>query len=192
MNIARKAHLLPHCVVTTALLALVVAGAAWAMGLRLGNFVLDSQEGSVAVRFSLGLSEPRELQSVLDQGAALVLSAEAMLSKVYSYWPDQTLNRSELDIFLRREPEASDYVMIFSDGRPSLRDASLPDLLRRGWALVSMPIGDFSMLEKNGRYRVDFSATLTQAETPAWKRWSPFTEVFESPPELLYQMVFVF
>lgn len=160
-----------------------------AQSLQLNNFVLDNQEGDMAVRFSISVEHVDAIRERLLDGEVLALDCDAELHRRRSYWMDAPLAQGSVENLLRADPERGLFVLQ-QPGDRLVRARSLEQLLDEGWRSLSIDLGPFSQLERGEEYSVTLKVQLELRDVPAWKRWTLFYSDFEVATGAHYQMNF--
>ncbi len=160
-----------------------------AQSLQLSNFVLDNQQGDMAVRFSISMEHAEAIQERLLDGEVLALDCDAELHRRRSYWMDAPLAEGSVENLLRADAERGLFVLE-QPGDRLVRARSLEQLLDEGWRNLSIDLGPFSQLERGEEYSVTLRVQLELRDVPAWKRWTLFYSDFEAAKGAHYQMNF--
>ena len=158
-------------------------------GLALRNFVLDNQQGDLGLRFSVDLESYDRVSSMLQCGETLSLAANALLYRKRSYWPDESLNRGEIEVRLSWNADKEQYEVVTPDGIITT-DGDLPPLLAKSWNNLRISLGPFSDLEPGNAYALTLDVNLVRSQIPTWKRWVRFYSDFSAVPGSSYQMDF--
>ncbi len=160
-----------------------------AQGLGLRDFVLDSREGALSLRFSLELQELDQVQARLLEGEPLALVCRAVLKRKRGYWLDEALATGAFRAVLRADRQEQLFILELPDG-DRLQSTTLKDLFNKGFSGLSLYLGPFSQLQRGEAYSVELQAALVPRRIPAWKRWTLFFASFDVVPEARYQMDF--
>lgn len=160
-----------------------------AQGLGLRDFVLDSREGALSLRFSLELQELDQVQARLLDGEPLALICRAVLKRKRGYWLDEPLATGAYRAVLRADRQELLFILELPEG-DTLQSTTLKDLFNKGFSGLSLYLGPFSQLQRGDAYSVELQAALVPQRVPAWKRWTLFFTSFDVVPEARYQMDF--
>lgn len=132
---------------------------------------IETRDGTVTVKLSIGVDNPTGLFEMLKDGASVELLANAKLERVRTLWTNQVLAETELVSLLRHNPLTREFSLYMPNEDKPLLDKNLDRLLEATWKKFAIPFGPLSLLdanEKDTAYRVTLTLRLQHAKPPPW------------------------
>ena len=165
-------------------------GEARAQQLVLKDMGVESENGAVVLRFSLGVDDESALRNALVQGGALLLECRATLFKERDYWLDGDVAEAGFLSTLRSDPLTREFILSQPGLERPLRSKELGPLLDRAWGEIDAPLTTLARLEAGNLYYVEFEARLKMDDVPEWLKGTLFYRTWEVAPSLTYRMDF--
>lgn len=191
MQLRRTQHTRRLGAATALAVAVVLcAQAALAQNLSLSNLVVDNQSGTLAARFGVSVDSMAEISDALTGGATLALSCKGRLTKKGGVFAGPQVAAAEMAVRLKYDPLAKEFSMAVPGREGPLKSARLDELLRAGWASLTLDMGSWTLLERGQEYSLSLDIRLHQTDIPGWFRRTLFFWAWDVAPQASYQLHF--
>ena len=162
-----------------------------AQNLELTNLVLDSQNGSIQVRFGLDVKDPDLLKDFLqDDGALLQLRCQIKLYRQRSFWWNELLAKKTVDYKLKGNPEKKKYWLKDSRKEKFVQKKDLAALLKSSWQHMHVGLGPWIQLTKGEAYSLYLKVSMKRIDVPKWLQRALFFWSWDVLPENTYRLDF--
>lgn len=185
-------HLLLAFLLTCALLCLSPPAHANEQALTLNDFVLDSTDDLLTLRYGVSVTDIEQLRIALQQGAKLALVCTTTLSERSSFWPDDELRTHVLRSEIYLDRLTREYMLTLSNAEAPFRQRALKKLLAETWGQLAQPLIPMTLLKRGTRYTVTLHTAIEDLEESSWLPHALFFWAGDSHPEMQYTMDFEF
>ncbi|MFV0423881.1 DUF4390 domain-containing protein [Oleidesulfovibrio sp.] len=172
--------------------AQTAASAEQQLQLRLDNFLLDTLDDKLELRFGVSISDLEALKQILRDGAVVNLTSSASLSPKSTIIPRGALVEIEGLSSLQMDPLTREFILSEPDRDIPNRNKSLKQLLDSTWLNMSLPLCNLSKLSHDSEYVVDLAIKLEHADVPPWLTKTLFFWSWDVTPPINYSMTFTF
>lgn len=153
---------------------------------------VDNAEGRVSVGFSIVVNDSAPfLQALQNGGVYEVLCTAKLYHRRAGFW-DEFLSEASYTCELSSKPIARECLVQDSRGSETIDFSELRNALNRFWSRLSLPMGDWSMIERNRAYRVVLTFKITRTNMPGWVSKPLFFVSWDLVPETVYDLDFDF
>lgn len=158
----------------TVLLALLLPCASFAVPpkyFEVENPRMETTNGTITVRLSIGVDNPTGLFEMLKDGASVELLINAKLERVRTLWTNVTLAEMDVLSSLQHNPLTREFSLYMPGGDKPLLDKNLDRLLAATWEKFVILFGPVTLLdgeEKDTEYRITLTLKLQHAKPPPW------------------------
>lgn len=160
--------------------------------LKLDNFLLDTQDDKLVLRFGVSINDIDGLKQILRDGAVINLTSTADISPKSTIIPRGALVEIQGLSSLQMEPLTREFILTEPDRDMPNRNKSLKQLLDSTWLTMSLPLCSLSELSHGSEYIVQLSIKLEHADMPAWLSKTLFFWSWNVTPPINYSMTFTF
>jgi len=162
------------------------------LNLQLNDFVLDSTDGLLTLRYGIAVSDLEQFRIALQKGAKLALICTATITLNDSIWLDSELRNNELrsEIFL--DKLTREFMLTLSNNNAPFRQRALKPLLEETWGTLSQPLIPIAQLEQGQTYTVTLNVRMENLNDDSWIPDMLFFWNGDGLPEVQYTMDFDF
>lgn len=135
------------------------------------NLRLETKDGNITVRLSIGVDNPTGLFEMLKDGAFVELLVNAKLERLRTFWTNVTLAEKDILSSLQHNPLTRELSLYMPEGDKPLLDKNLDRLLAATWEKFEIPFGPVTLLDgedKDTEYRITLTLKLQHAKPPPW------------------------
>jgi hypothetical protein len=153
---------------------------------------VDNADGRVSVGFSIVVNDAAPfLEAVQNGGVYEVLCAGKLYHRRAGFW-DEFLSEASYSCELSSRPIARECLVQDQRGTHIIEFSELQGALNNFWSRLSLPMGDWSMIERNQAYRVVLTFKITRTNMPGWVSKPLFFVSWDLVPETVYVLDFDF
>ena len=160
--------------------------------ISLTDLGVDNAQGSVSVGFSVVINEMAPLMEALQNGGQYEVRCTGKLYKRRLGFWDAFLSEATYSCEVASKPIARECVVTDQRGSHTFDFAGLQGELNSFWSRLSMPMGNWDVIERGQAYRVVLTFSVTRTNVPGWVSKPLFFVSWDLVPEVVYVLDFDF
>lgn len=166
--------------------------AARANPISITDLGVDNAQGRISVGFSIVVNDPAPLRDALQNGGTYeVLCSAKLYRRRMGLW-DLFISEAQYACAISSKTIAREFLIEDHRGVHNVDFSELQPALNRFWSRLSLPMGDWGMIERNRAYQVVLTFKINRANVPGWVSKPLFFVNWDLVPETVYVLDFDF
>lgn len=171
------------------LFVLAPVGEARSSHLDMSDFIVDTQDEHLVVRFSIEMDDMTKVESLLDNGSEVALIYQVKVFKKYSFFPNYLLVKREVEVEFEKDLISGNYDIFYPDHRKRTNRLELEDFnsLFSNITVSLLPLESFELQQD---YIARFEARMISKNIPTWIKRTLFFWSWDLAKSVRYEMEF--
>jgi len=164
----------------------------WASPVSVTGLGVDNSAGKVSVGFSITVNDIAPLMEALSNGGDYeVVCTSKLYHRRAGFW-DTLLSEASYTCVLSSRPIARECQVQDSRGTHTFHFRDLGEQLNSYWSRLSLPMGNWDMIDRGAAYRIVMTFRITRTNIPNWVSKPLFFVSWDLVPEIVYEFDFDF
>lgn len=157
--------------------------------LDLSDFIVETQDDHLVVRFSIEMDDLEKIKSLLDNGSDIALIYQVKVFKKYSFFPNYLLVSREVEVELEKDLISGSYGIFYPDHTRKTDSLELEDFnnLFNDVTVSLLPMEKFELQQD---YIARFQARVISKNIPVWIKRTLFFWSWDLAESIKYEMEF--
>lgn len=157
--------------------------------LDLSDFIVDTQDDHLVVRFSIEMDDLTKIESLLDNGSEIALIYQVKVFKKYSFFPNYLLVSREVEVEFEKDLISGNYDIFYPDHTKKTDTLELEDFnnLFNDVTVSLLPMENFELQQD---YIARFQARVISKNIPTWIKRTLFFWSWDLDKSIQYEMEF--
>jgi hypothetical protein len=168
----------------------VLAHELWAEPVAISGLGVDNADGQVSVGFNIVIQDLDSLLEALGSGGDYEVRCTGKLYQRRAGFWNSLMSENSYNCLVSGKSIARECVVQDFRGTKTIEFADLETELTRHWSGLSIPMGDWDMIERNRAYRLMLTFQITRTNIPGWVSKPLFFVSWDLVPATVYTFDF--